>query len=40
MEYCSVIQKRMIFCHLQLHEWTWSVKSDRERQILYDIAYT
>ena len=32
------------FCHLQQHGWTWRAlhkwnKSDRERQILYDITY-
>ena len=43
MEYYSAI-KRTKWCHLQQHGWTrdsntkWS-KSEREKQILYDITY-
>ena len=43
MEYYSAI-KRMEICHMQQHGWIWRVytkwnKSNRERQILYDITY-
>ena len=41
MEYYSAI-KRMNFCHLQQHGWTWgallSEIRQRERQILYDTS--
>ena len=41
MEYYSAI-KRMKFCHLQQHGWTWgallSEIRQRERQILYDTS--
>ena len=41
VECYSVI--KMKECHLQQHEWTWRlsywVKSERERQISYDITY-
>ena len=40
MEYYSSIKSRKS-CHLQEHEWTYAKwkKSDRERQILYDLTY-
>ena len=39
VEYSSAIKMR--FCHLRQHGWTFRVlaKSNRERQILYDLIY-